>query len=58
MKKGLLGIIIVFLFISSIIARDEQDYISLYTNNEYQKAYELIILKLNGIYSKRVEDRK
>jgi len=58
MKKGLLGIIIVFLFISSIIARDEQDYISLYTNNEYQKAYELIILKLNGIYSKRVEDRR
>jgi len=41
-----------------LYAQGAEDYISLYQNNEYQKSYDLIISKLNVIYSKRVEDKR
>ncbi|HNX23425.1 MAG TPA: tetratricopeptide repeat protein [Spirochaetota bacterium] len=58
MKKALLCSTMFFLFLTALYAQGAEDYVSLYQSNEYQKSYEIIISKLNGIYSKRVEDKR
>lgn len=57
-NKLLLAHLILLLFVSSLFSQKGEDYISLYQNNEFQKSYDIIISKLNEIYSKRVEDKK
>ena len=56
-KKALLSLGFLLL-ITPLFAQNTQDYISIYNNNEYQKAYEIIVSKLNGIYSARLDDRR
>ncbi len=57
-KKVLICINIVFILITSLFAQGGEDYISLYEKNEFQKSYDIIILKLNEIYSKRLENKR
>ncbi len=57
-KKISLSVLSVLLAVTSLYAQTPQDYASLYNNNEYQKSYEQITLKLNELYSARVEDRR
>jgi hypothetical protein len=54
MKKILLSLILTLLYSTFLSSQGAEEYISLYQNNEYQKSYDMIILKLNEIYSKRV----
>jgi len=42
----------------SLYAQTVEDYKTLYQNNEYQKSYDIIISKLNEIYSKKVENKR
>ncbi len=58
MKKIILCIPYIIVLISLLSAQPADDYASLFEKKEYEKAYEVIITTLNGIYSKRVEDRK
>ncbi len=58
MKKMLFSIKIFIVLIPSLFAQGEEDYILLYQKNEYQKSYEIIITKLNIIYSKRVDGKR
>jgi len=44
--------------VSSLFAQIKENYTSLYQSGEYQKSYEIIIPKINEIYSKRVEDKR
>ncbi len=57
MKKVIFFTALLFIT-KSLIAQQAVDYIALYQNNDFQKSYEVIISKLNLIYSKRVEDKR
>lgn len=58
MKKALLCSAMIFFIITAPGAQENEEYISLYQNNEFKKSYDIIITRLNGIYSKRVEDKR
>ncbi len=58
MKKIILCFVFITALVSAIYAQAEGDYAALYNSKEYDRAYNIIISKLNEIYSKRVEGRK
>jgi tetratricopeptide (TPR) repeat protein len=58
MKKNILCFVFITALISAIYAQAGDDYEALYNSKEYDKSYNIILSKLNQIYSKRVEDRK
>ncbi|PKL18053.1 MAG: hypothetical protein CVV49_07925 [Spirochaetae bacterium HGW-Spirochaetae-5] len=58
MKKKIICFAFIIALVSAIYAQAEGDYAALYNSKEYDKSYNIILLKLNEIYRKRVEDRK
>ncbi len=58
MKKNKLCFVFITALVSAVYAQAEGDYVALFNNKEYVKSYNIILLKLNEIYRKRVEDRK
>ena len=56
-RKLKLCLKMLFILMVSLSAQVE-DYKTFYNNKDYQKAYEIIILKLNEIYSKQVENKR
>jgi len=58
MKKIMFSISFIMILITLISAQPADDYALLFEKKEYEKSYNIIITRLNGIYSKRVDDRK
>ena len=57
-KKTNIFLIIILLFASPLLAQSADDYRALYENKEYSKSYNIIISRLNEIYSKMVEEKR
>ena len=57
-KKHNLLLLTILLFASPLLAQSADDYRVFYDNKEYKKSYDIVIVKLNEIYSKMVEDKR
>jgi tetratricopeptide (TPR) repeat protein len=58
MNKKLNLYLIIILSASSLFAQSADDYRALYENKEYGKSYDIVISRLNEIYSKMVEEKR
>ena len=59
MKINYSQLIIVIIFIScSLTAQVTEDYTSLYEKKEFSRSLELIVSKLNGIYEKKLDNKR
>ncbi|MCL1865419.1 MAG: tetratricopeptide repeat protein [Spirochaetes bacterium] len=51
-------LIIIILFVSPLLAQSADDYRALYENKKYGESYDIVISRLNEIYSKMVEEKR